>query len=354
VAGELTRLGEQPRIDEGGVVWQGDARSLMRANLWLRTASRVVVRVARFRATQFHELERHADRIPWRDFMRDPSAAEFRVTARKSRLYHSDAIAERLRTAALGGAAAGTASPAAGAHRQLFVVRAVRDEFEVSADSSGDLLHMRGYRQAVGKAPLRETLAAALLLAAGWDGETPLHDPFCGSGTIPIEGALIARRIAPGLRRAFAFEQWPGLDADDWRTLRDEALAGQLPRAPSAITGFDRDAGVVESAIANAGRAGVDADVTFAVHPLSAMEPLPAGSLVATNPPYGVRVSKGGDLRNLYAQLGNVLRDRAMGATLAIYLPRAHLARQTRLGLSEAFKTSNGGLPVAALVGVVS
>jgi putative N6-adenine-specific DNA methylase len=138
----------------------------MRANLWLRTASRVIVRVAQFRATEFFELEKRAKKIPWDEFLGAGGSAEFRVTARKSKLYHSDAIAERL-LAALGSrpsAGSKSRSPKAEsreprAERQLFVVRVVRDEFEISADTSGDLLHMRGYRQAIGKAPLRETLA---------------------------------------------------------------------------------------------------------------------------------------------------------------------------------------------------
>src|SRR4051812_26038495 len=142
-AAELTALGEQPRIEDGGVAWSGDARSLMRANLWLRTASRVVVRVATFKATAFYELEKRAKKIPWDDFGRG-RPLDFRVTAHKSKLYHSDAIAERLRTA--GEHATGTGAEG---ESQLFIVRVVRDEFTISADASGDLLHMRGYRQEI-------------------------------------------------------------------------------------------------------------------------------------------------------------------------------------------------------------
>src|ERR1051325_2744900 len=174
VARELQSLGEQPRVESGGVSWSGDARSLMRANLWLRTASRVIVRVASFRATAFFELEKQAKKIPWSDFLGDDVTPEFRVTARKAKLYHSDAIAERLAKAALGARlSAKTDSRERKAESQLFIVRVERDQFTISADSSGELLHMRGYRQATGKAPLRETLAAALLWAANWNGDRP-------------------------------------------------------------------------------------------------------------------------------------------------------------------------------------
>ena len=357
MARELQALGEQPRIDDGGVTWTGDARSVLRANLWLRTASRVLVRVATFRAKAFHELERAAKKIPWAEFVHAGAPVEFKVTARKSKLYHSDAIAQRLHSAAgsrlstIGSRpTARSREPRAESPSQLFVVRAVRDEFTVSVDTSGELLHQRGYRLEAGKAPLRETLAAALLLAAGWDGETGLLDPFCGSGTIPIEGALIARRIAPGLQRDFAIERWPSFYPRISGELREEARQKQRRKPDRAIIGTDRDAGAIAAAVANAERAGVAADIVFRTAPISAMEPVESGTLIATNPPYGVRVGDDGDVRNLFAQLGNVVREKARGCRLAMYLPQAHLGRQTRLELEELYKTSNGGLPVAAVL----
>lgn len=360
VARELTALGEHPRIEDGGVAWDGDERSALRANLWLRTASRVLVRVARFKAKEFYELERHAKRIAWQEYLRPQDTAEFRVTARKSKLYHSDAIAERLLSAL--GSRLDTQNPKPKAQSpkpqspppttesraQLFVVRVVRDEFEVSADASGELLHMRGYRQAIGKAPLRETLGAALLLAAGYDGAVALLDPFCGSGTIPIEAALIARRIAPGLQRTFAIERWPVFYPPVSKALREEAATRQLAKAPAPIVGADRDAGVIEASRANAERAGVAGDIGFVRRALSAMDPLEPGSLIATNPPYGVRVGKEADVRDLYAQFGNVLGKKASGSTVAMYLPDAHLGAQTGLTFEVLYKTSNGGLPITA------
>lgn len=327
----------------------------MRANLWLRTASRVLVRVAAFRATAFYELERRAKRIEWGAFVPAGGAVDFRVTARKSKLYHSDAIAERLVNSVSGGskARAGGRRPAAD-RTQLFVVRVLHDEFEISADASGQLLHMRGYRQAVAKAPLRETLAAALLLANDWTGAAPLLDPFCGSGTIPIEAALIARRIAPGLRRPFAFMQWPSFDAAEWRTLVQDAETSALAGSPVPIVGSDRDAGAIESARANAVRAGVAPDIALSARAVSAIETPERPGLVATNPPYGKRVGEGPTVRNLYAQFGKVLRERCPGWHVAFYSPDARLAGQVGVPLEEAFRTSNGGIKVTAMRGRIA
>jgi putative N6-adenine-specific DNA methylase len=332
------------------VSWRGDERSVLRANLWLRTATRVLVRVAKFEATTFKDLERHAKRVNWGRYLAPGAEVEFAVTSKKSKLIHTGAIEERLRSATPdGGRATG------GRRReisQLFVVRVIRDEFEISADTSGELLHMRGYRQAIGKAPIRETLAAALLIAADWNGDTPLVDPFCGSGTIPIEAALIARRIAPGSKRTFAALNWPGADRAIWMSLFKEARAGELPKSPVPILGSDRDAGAITAATANAERAGVAADIQFEKRAVSAAES-PGGDrgLIATNPPYGVRASPKADMRNLYAQLGNVARKQFAGWRVALFSAQPRLTSETRLETTELFHTTNGGLKVAAVLG---
>lgn len=334
---------------------------MMRANLWLRTASRVLVRVARFNAKAFHELESRAKRLPWHEYLSHGASADFRVTTHKSRLYHSDAIAERL-AEAVARQTSTIKRPASDVERttlnvgrgasQLFVVRVVRDEFTISADTSGDLLHMRGYRQAIGKAPLRETLAAALILACEWNGDRPLLDPFCGSGTIPIEAALLARNQAPGMRRPFAFMQWPKFHEPAWRALLRDAKTRALARSAAPIVASDRDAGAVESALANADRAGVAADLSFSSRAISAIEPQKGPGLVATNPPYGKRVGGEGsaDVRNLYAQFGKVLRARCAGWRVAFYSADPLLPKQTGLACKELFRTSNGGIGVTALV----
>ncbi|HUQ80321.1 MAG TPA: THUMP domain-containing protein, partial [Gemmatimonadaceae bacterium] len=264
-AAELRALGASDvRADDGGVTFTASRALLYEANLHLRTASRVIVRAGEFGATAFHELERRAAKVPWEAFISPNLAVSLRVTCRKSRLYHSDAVAERV----AGAIAARVRSvqivddagdpdetdDLEGAPTQLVLVRLLHDRCTVSVDTSGALLHLRGYRQAIGKAPIRETLAAGALLAAGWHGDSALLDPMCGSGTIPIEAALIARRIAPGQARRFAFEAWPDFDATLWASTKEKARAAVLESSPVRLRGSDRDAGAIESAVANAER----------------------------------------------------------------------------------------------------
>lgn len=345
-AQELRHLGIAAGTSEpGGVAFTATAAQLRRANLWLRTASRVVLRLATFHASTFHELERRARRVPWAQWIAPGTVAEFSVTSRKSKLYHQRAIAERL------AGAAGGAAPGGGAPVQLFLVRVVHDEVTLSIDSTGELLHQRGYRREGGKAPLRETLAAALLLASGWDGTTPLVDPFCGSGTIPIEAALLARRIPPGLHRGFAFERWPGHDAAAWEAEREAARAAIRPRAAVPIIGRDRDAGAIAASRANAARAGVLDDVDFAQASVSALAPPAGPGHVVTNPPYGVRIGDAARLRDLHARLGQVLRARCAEWTLTLLGADRRLTGQLGVPLASRLLTSNGGVRVHLLSG---
>lgn len=361
---ESRALGLEAVEEPGGFGWRGDIRSVLRANLGLRIASRVLVRLDSFEARSFAELERHARQIPWSRIVRPTDSVRFRVTCKKSRLYHSDAVAQRLADAVVRalpgvraeGSSAGDADDesAVGEDAVLFVVRLVRDGCTVSADASGELLHRRGYRQALAKAPLRETLAAALLAASGWDRVASLVDPLCGSGTIPIEAALMGRGIAPGALRSFAAERWPGLSAAVAAEVRAELAATAVDRAAGAIVGSDRDAGAIEAARANSERAGTSADVELKIHALSQM-PIPAGEpgWIVANPPYGVRVGESDRVRDLWAQLGNVLRQRAPGWRVALLSPDPALERQLQLPLRVAAQTSNGGIPVRIVVGQV-
>jgi putative N6-adenine-specific DNA methylase len=376
-AGELKTLGLRGRQQIGGVAFGGELDRLYEANLWLRTASRIVVRLGRFHASTFYELERRARKLPWEEFLPATGSVRVRVTCRKSRLYHSDAVAERMLLAIARVASrviettsegvdgegedvdevdatdAATIESRAGGHpAQLFIVRIVHDEVEVSADSSGELLHRRGYRQEIAKAPLRETLAAAMVLASGWRRGEPLLDPMCGSGTIPIEAALIARGVAPGLQRKFQFMNWPTFDAGLWNDIVENAR-GSATHSVERIRGSDRDAGAIEAAARNAERAGVADTVQFAVEAVSgsigAIDDVADGGWILTNPPYGIRIGESEDLRNLYATLGAALRTKP-GWRIGILTSDGALARQTRLALVPRFHTSNGGIPVSFLV----
>ena len=381
-AGELKTLGARGRQEIGGVAFAGDLDRLYEANLWLRTASRVVVRLGQFHASTFYELERRARKIPWAEFLPATGPVRLRVTCRKSRLYHSDAVAERVLSAISESASRSISFSSEGindergdaehaddaehaedsgegeagigeAPSQLFIVRIVHDEVEVSADSSGELLHRRGYRKEIAKAPLRETLAAAMLLASGWRKGEPLLDPMCGSGTIPIEASLLARGIAPGLHRKFQFMSWPTFDEGLWNEVLEKAR-GSMTNSIERIRGSDRDAGAVHAAERNAERAGVADTIQFSAQAVSGsiaeLEDVEKGTgWILTNPPYGVRMGESDDLRNLYARLGTELRAK-QGWRAGLLTTDAALIRQTRLSLVPRFSTRNGGIPVSFLV----
>lgn len=347
VARELTSLGMAARPEPGGVAWRGTLADLMRANLHARTPTRILVRVARFNARTFHELERYGRRVPWLRFLGERRAL-LRITCRKSRLYHEGAVAQRLHEAITEVAGRDALPPAQTEdidvdEAQLFVVRLYRDTCTISADASGARLHLRGYRQALAKAPLRENLAAAMLLASGWDRRAPLFDPLCGSGTIAIEAALLARDIAPGMAsadrtpRPFAFTHWPDNDSDTWEEMVRHARERLLPRSPALLLASDRAGGALRAARANAERAGVQDDIAFSVHRLEDIEPPEEPGWVVTNPPYGVRV---GDAGRTLSTLDRLAHERLAGWTVSALVNEPQPARDA------AFATRNGGIPV--------
>lgn len=371
-AAELAQLGIAATAVQGGVEWRGTAASMYRANLHLRTASRVIARMGVFRARGFAELERRAARLPWLEFLHPGGAVSLRVTCRKSKLYHEGAVAERVGrvlgdivgvspvrvadddTDDDGGRHAVTMDTVPDPAPQLIIVRFMRDVCTISIDSSGALLHQRGYRQAIARAPLRETIAAAMLLVSGWRKDEPLLDPLCGSGTIPIEAALIARGIAPGIARpdlqprGYAFQSWPGYDESTFRTLVSAARdAVHEARAP--IVAADQDAGAITAARSNAERAGVAADIEFRRAELEQMEPVPGVGHVVTNPPYGIRVGEQRSLRRLYAALGSTIASRLPGWNTTLLAADDGLAAATSLPLEERLSTRNGGIAVRLL-----
>lgn len=332
--------------EKGGVEFSGDEKDIYLCNLYLRTASRVVVRLGEFYAAAFSELRKKAGRLEWERYLLPGQEADIRVTCHKSRLYHSDAVAERVRGAIEDRLHQPIQSDDKKSGKLLILVRLVSDLCTISIDSSGELLHRRGYRQAVAKAPLRETLAAGMLLAAGWQPGMTLVDPFCGSGTIPIEAALMARGIAPGINRRFGFMDWAGFQKDLFNDLLSSAQSAIHP-SDTSIYASDRDRGATESATANAARTGVTHDINFACHAISDLPDIPGPGWIITNPPYGVRVSPSKDLRNLYASFGNLFRTRFQGWKLAVLCSDPVLIGS--LGLGKAGRTLtlvNGGIPV--------
>jgi putative N6-adenine-specific DNA methylase len=341
---EMQALGLPGRAMAGGVEADGALPEAMRLNLWLRTASRVLMRLGEpVRATNFPELVRKASELPWERHLRKGARGAFRVTCRKSRLYHSEAVAERLHTALE--ARTGFEVPRAEVKEeapedaQLFLARFERDVCTVSVDTSGALLHQRGWRGPQAKAPLRETLAAAVLLAAGFRGEEPVCDPLCGSGTIAIEAALMAMRRAPGIARKFAFQRWPGFSARQWEHLVVAARKQERPLAVR-IEASDQDAGAIAAARENASRAGVTLEIVQ--RRLTDLPPDDGSGLLACNPPYGVRVAA--DVRAVFRELEEAARRRP-GWRVAMIATGAPGGR-----FESVLRTQNGGIPVDVLV----
>jgi len=343
--------------ENGGISFTGDIKAIYQSNLNLRTVSRILVRLGNFHASAFSELRKKASRLPWEKFIFPGQPVSIRASCHKSRLYHSDGVIERV-LGALSDRLGSTSinyKPIDMEDKylyQLIIVRLLNDECTISIDSSGELLYRRGYRFASAKAPIRETLAAAAVLASDWNKIDPLLDPFCGSGTIPIEAALLAKGTPPGLHRQFAFMLWPNYNNLIWENMLatfHSKIKSKLP----IIQASDRDAGAIEMSIANAMRAGVEDMIEFNCKAISSILPPPSPGFLVTNPPYGFRVTSNKDLRNLYAQFGNVARDHCRNWNISILCSDLNLLAQTRINLDTSIRFNNGGIGVFLGKGIV-
>jgi putative N6-adenine-specific DNA methylase len=343
-ARELTALamtGVRPVA--GGVEFAGELRDLYRANLWLRTASRVVVRFGGFKCRDFPELYRQSLRLPWGRFLRPETRVKLRVSSHRSRLQHTGRIADTVGEAI--DRALGRPAPPADGLEQLVLIRFEDDACLISIDSSGELLYRRGYREETAHAPLRETLASGLLLLLGWDGSAPLLDPMCGSGTLPIEAAMIAANRPPGGRRQFAFMDWPRCRPGLWQALLAEAARSEQDR-PVLIRAADRDPAALAAACRNAERSGAQARIDFSLGDLAQTPPAGGIGLLLCNPPYGQRLGREEDLRPLFRTLGEVCRRSLPGWRVAFLAPAETLARATGLPVRPLARLSNGGITV--------
>ena len=301
----------------GGVEVAGGWPEVRRANLALRIPNRVLARLASFRAMHPAQLDRRARRVDWRAALRPDVPVAVEAVCRRSRVYHPKAAASRV-----AGALEAAGIPVADDGLRV-AVRIEDDLCTISVDTSGEPLHRRGFKQAVVRAPMRETMAAGFLRACGWDGRAPVVDPMCGSGTFVIEAAERAMGLPPGRGRDFAFERLAAFDAGDWAAMR----AAAVPRDVSGFAGSDRDAGAVAAAVANAERAGVGRACVFDRRPVSeAAPPNGARGLVVVNPPYGGRVGRG-PLYGLYAAFGVAVRARFAGWRVGLVTSQDGLAR---------------------------
>ncbi len=345
-AAELGRLGIQgAEVAKGGVAFTTGRAGLYRANLWLRTASRVLVRLAEFPCATPEELYHGVHAIAWHDLITPAMTLAVDCTLRDSALTHSkfvalkakDAIVDRIREQRGSRPDVNPASPDVRINIHL-----AKNRCTVSLDSSGDPLDRRGYRLERTEAPLRETLAAAVIALTGWDGGIPLSDPMCGSGTIPIEAALLAGRVPPGLRRSFGFQRWLDFDARLWDRLLNEAESG-IQRLPvGLITGYDQDSRALVLAGRNAAKAGFEGQVHFFHAALEEFRPEGDTGVVIINPPYGMRLGEEDELRELYCRIGDILKQRCRGWTGYVLTGNLELAKYIGLKASRRFVLFNG------------
>jgi 23S rRNA (guanine2445-N2)-methyltransferase / 23S rRNA (guanine2069-N7)-methyltransferase len=311
VAREIRTLGNSPSIvGLGRVAFEGDAAALVRANLWLRTADRVLLEIARFPAPDFDALFEGIKAIPWADWIPRDGSFPVNARSRQSALTSIPAVQRATKRAVadvLGTAYRAATLPETGAEFAIDV-SLDKDEATVTLDTTGASLHKRGYRTSVGKAPLKETLAAALVMLSAWEPGRPLADPFCGSGTIPIEAALMGRGIAPGLRRPFDAEAWPSFPEKLWREARAEAEAAIRPSLEVRLLASDIDPEEIRLATIHARKAGTPADVEFLVRDFRDLRGNREYGCLITNPPYGERLSDQRQAAVLYRSLPSILR----------------------------------------------
>jgi putative N6-adenine-specific DNA methylase len=342
---EASALGLAPRRAEGGVELEGPAGLHQEANLRLRTASRVLLRLGSFRAPDVGALTRGLAALDLRRVWDGKEAPKLSVAAHGSRVSGRavpSAAAQAWRLSTVGSAGALEEEDPQGL---TLLIRLEGPECTVSVDTSGGPLHRRGYRQEIGRAPLRETLAAGILELAGYNGTEPLVDPMCGSGTFLIEGAWRSMRRAPGLERSFAFERFRAFDKAAWEERRARARSEALSAPRGPLYGFDINAGALGTARRNARRAGLT--LALERRDVKTLEaPVAGPGLVVANPPYGKRVGESGDLPALYRALGATLRRAFQGWRTALLVPDDEILIQ-ELGLKNAennLRVRNGGL----------
>lgn len=347
---------------EAGIEFSGELPQCYLSNLWLRTASRVLCRLPEFRAGAAEELFRRVLRIPWELWLNSGLPLHITAFVEHSRLEHEGAVVDTVLAGVRkrfslqnmeppvpwnpegsGVEAFASLDP----DKQRILVHVENNRCRISLDSTGAHLHQRGYRRRHMGAPLRETLAAAILLRAGWQGEIPLVDGMCGSGTLPIEAALLARRLPPGGARPFLFERWPSFQAKTWNYLRHKAMENALPRTTVPIIGMDRDAEAVAVSRENGVQAGVGSDIEWLHEDFLKFNPAKLGlkpGLLVLNPPYGRRLAGGG--KELFHPLANHLRSAFAGWKVAILVPDRSLSVILGLPSMRFWTIRHGGLPI--------
>ena len=310
---EITDLGyDIVSVEDGRVVFAGDAQALCRANIFLRTAERVLLKVGSFHAETFEELFQGTKALPWGDYL--PKNAKFWVTKAasvKSKLFSPSDIQSVMKKAMVESMKSAYLADWFSETGDSYPVRVflMKDEVTVGLDTTGESLHKRGYRKMTAKAPIAENLAAALIMLTPWKGDRILVDPFCGSGTIPIEAAMMAAHMAPGMNRNFTAESWTHIvDRKCWYRAVDEAHSLVGMNVETDIQGYDIDDEVLAAARANAKLAGVDSLIHFQRRSVEQLSHPKKYGFIITNPPYGERLEDKKNLSALYGVIGERYR----------------------------------------------
>ena len=334
------------RAVDGGVACKGGMEQVYRINLHSRTASRVLLRLTKSGYRNEQDIYKAAKNIRWTDWFDLEQTFKVKVEGKRAQVKSLDFVGLKIKDAVCDvfRDACG-ARPSVGKIRPDIRIHAFIDErdIQIFIDTSGEALFKRGYRQDTGEAPMRENLAAGLLLLAGYDGTQPFQDPFCGSGTIVIEAAWIATRRAPGLMRRFGFEKLKNFDAALWKKLQHEAET-QIRPAPAPISGSDNDRHMIRAAVANAQAAEVDTFIRFEVKDAQDTRPNGEGGILISNPPYGVRLAEVQALQALYPQLGAWLKQHYAGWLAGMFTGDRDMPKFMRLSPKRKIPLYNGNL----------
>ncbi|MCI8614997.1 THUMP domain-containing class I SAM-dependent RNA methyltransferase [Parablautia intestinalis] len=335
---EITDLGyDVTRVEDGRITFAGDGEAVCRANIFLRSAERILIKVGSFRAESFEELFQGIKGLPWEEYI--PADGKFWVTKAasvKSRLFSPSDIQSVVKKAMVERlkevyhiewfAESGESFPL-----RIFLMK---DEVTAAIDTTGESLHKRGYRKLTAKAPIAENLAAALLMLTPWKGDRILVDPFCGSGTFPIEAAMMAAHMAPGMNRSFTAQNWPHLiPLKEWYEVFDEARDEIVEDAYTDIQGYDIDDAMVSIARENARLAGVEHLIHFQRRDVRDLSHSKKYGFIISNPPYGERIEEKKNLPELYRAIGERFRDLD---SWSMYLITAFEQAESAIGLKAA------------------
>lgn len=352
---------------EGGVEFTGKLNDCYLANLYLRTANRVLMRIIEFNVTNFRKLEKKIKEIPWELYLKEDSIPRITVTTKRSRLFHSDAISERVikiinerkKTTYFYYDDRSNIQPQ---NIQNIFIRLIDDHMTISLDSSGDLLYKRGIKRHAGSAPIRENLAAAALLKTGYTGDEPLFDPMCGTGTFSIEAAMITRHIPSGWYRHFAFESWPGFKPARWSYLKKQAEKGiKINHVNPTILACDKEEKTCKALSETLKKYNLDNAIRLSNDDFFSCTPkkiynitgYEKPGLVIINPPYGIRLGTQKGSRNLFIEITDRLADLFPGWKFALFSPEKGLIEKCSLN-GEQTTIDHGGIKLTLFTGIIS